>query len=82
MLGQKFNLPSIKLQTAVVKATHNHGLVTAAHAMSLEDTLDILQAGVDGLAYTFSVEPPTRELIEAHEANNTFCIPSPDFTCA
>ena len=76
MLGLKFNLPSVELQTAVVKAAHSHGLVTAAHAMSLEDTLAILKVGVDGLTHTFSDEPPTRELIEAYKANNAFCIPT------
>lgn len=76
MLGLKFNLPSIELQTAVVKAAHSHGLVTAAHAMSLDDTLAILKVGVDGLTHTFSDEPPTRELIEAYKANNAFCIPT------
>ena len=75
-LGQKFNLPSIELQTAVVKAAHDHGLITAAHALTLQDTLAVLEAGVDGLAHTFSDVPPTRELIEAYKANNTFCIPT------
>lgn len=75
-MGQKFNLPSIELQTALVKAAHGHGLITAAHAVTLQDTLAILEAGVDGLAHTFSDVPPTPELIGAYKANNTFCIPT------
>lgn len=75
-MSQKFALPSIELQTAVIKAAHKHGLMTAAHAMSLEDTLAILGAGVDGLTHTFSDVPPTRELIEAYKNNNSFVIPT------
>lgn len=75
-MGQRFNLPSIELQTAVVKAAHGHGLITAAHALTLGDTLAILGAGVDGLAHTFSDMPPTRELVEAYKAQNAFCIPT------
>ena len=76
MLGQKFNLPSVEMHTAIVKAAHRHRLVTAAHAMSLEDTLAILKTGFDDLTHTFSDEPPTRELVEAYKANNTFYIPT------
>lgn len=76
ILGQKFNLPSIELQIAIVKAAHGHGLITVAHALTLEDTLAILGAGVDGMTHTFSDEPPTRELIKAYKANNTFCVPT------
>ena len=76
ILGQEFNLPSIELQTAVVKAAHSHGLIVAAHALSLGDTLAILGAGIDGLTHTFSDVPPTRELIEAYKTNNAFCIPT------
>ena len=75
-MGQKFNLPSIELQTAVIKAAHKHGLLTAAHALTLEDTLAILGAGVDGLAHTFFDAPPTPELIQAYKVNNAFCIPT------
>lgn len=76
IMGQKFNIPSIELQTAVVKAAHDHGLIAVAHALTLADTLAILEAGVDGLTHTFSDTPPTRELIEAYKAKNTFCIPT------
>ncbi len=69
-------MPSIELQTAVIKAAHGHGLMTAAHATTLEDTLAILKAGVDGLAHTFSDTYPTPELIEAYKANNSFLIPT------
>ena len=75
-MGQKFNIPSIEHQTAVVKSAHSHGLIAVAHALTLGDTLAILAAGVDGLTHTFSDTPPTPELIQAYKANNTFCIPT------
>ena len=81
-MGQKFPLPSIELQTAVVEAAHNHGLMAVAHAMTLEDTLAILGTGVDGLAHTISDLPPTRELIDAYKANNSFLIPTLGVHCS
>ena len=75
-MGQNFAMPSIELQTAVVKAAHSHGLITAAHSLVLEDSIAILGAGVDGLTHTFSDKPPNEELIEAYKANNSFLIPT------
>lgn len=76
ILGQNFNLLSTELQIVVVKATHGHGLIAVAHALTLEDTPTILESGLDGLTHTFSDTPPTRELIDAYKAQNTFCIPT------
>ena len=76
ILGQNLNCPSSELEKAIVKAAHSHGLITVAHALTLEDTLAVLEAGVDGLSHTFSDQPPTRELIEAYKARNVFCIPT------
>ena len=75
-MGLNFAMPSIELQTAVIKAAHSHGLITAAHSLVLDDTIAILGAGVDGMAHTFCDEPPTQELIEAYKANNSFLIPT------
>ena len=69
-------MPSIELQIAIINAAHSHGLITAAHSFTLDDTLAILGAGVDGMAHTFSDQPPTQELIEAYKANNSFLIPT------
>ena len=75
-MGQNFAMPSIELQTAIIKAAHSHGLVTAAHSLVLDDTIAILGAGVDGMAHTFCDEPPNQELIQAYKANNSFLIPT------
>ena len=75
-MGQSFNLPSLSLQSAVVKAAHEHGLLAVAHSLSLEDTLAILKTGVDGMAHTFADKPPTEELLEAYKKNGAFCVPT------
>ena len=69
-------MPSIELQTAIIKAAHSRGLITAAHSLLLDDTLAILGAGVDGMTHTFSDKPPNQELIEAYKANSSFLIPT------
>lgn len=69
-LGMQFNQPSVSLQKAVIDAAHANGLVAVAHATCLKDTVEILQAGVDGLTHTFCDQPPTKELIEAYKKNN------------
>lgn len=67
---------TLELQTALTKAAHDHGLMALAHATSLEDTLLVLQAGVDALTHAFTDSPPTDELIEAYKKNNAFLIPT------
>jgi hypothetical protein len=44
--------------------------------MSLHDTLEALEAGVDGLTHTFMDHPPTPELLEAYKRKQAFCIPT------
>ncbi len=76
VMGQSFNLPSHSLQSAVVKAAHEHSLLAVAHALCLEDTLAILKTGVDGMMHTFADQPPTEELVEAYKKNGAFCVPT------
>ena len=75
-MGQSFNQPPLSLQSAVVKAAHEHNLLVVAHSMSLEDTLAILKTGIDGMAHTFADKPPTEELLEAYKKNGAFCVPT------
>lgn len=63
-------IPSIELQKHIVEAAHSHGLVVVAHATSLQATIDILEAGVDGLTHTILDQMPTEELIAAYKKNN------------
>jgi hypothetical protein len=74
--GDSLPTPGLELQTAVVEAAHSHGLITIAHALSLEDTLTVLKAGTDGMAHTFYDKAPTEELLEAYKKNNAFLIPT------
>ena len=67
---------SLELQTAVTKATHEHGLLALAHATSLDGTLLVLRAGVDALMHAFTNKAPTDELIEAYKKNNAFLVPT------
>ena len=76
VMGRSFNLPSLSLQSAVVKAAHAHNLLAVAHSICLEDTLAILKAGVDGMMHTFADKPPTEELLEAYKKNGAFCVPT------
>lgn len=66
----KPTIPSLELQKQIVEAAHARGLVAVAHATSLRATIDILEAGVDGLTHTFVDHTPTKELIEAYQKNN------------
>ena len=67
---------SLELQTAVVKAAHDNGLLAIAHATSLEDTLLVLRAGADALMHCFTDLDPTDELVEAYKKNNAFLVPT------
>lgn len=60
----------------MVEAAHSHGLITIAHALSLDDTLNVLKSGTDGMAHTFFDKPPMQELLEAYKKNNAFLIPT------
>ena len=68
--------PTEAVQAAVIRAAHSKGLKVVAHALSLKDTLDVLRAGVDGLAHTFFDEPITREVIDLYKRNNAWCNPT------
>lgn len=74
--GQTLNQPREAVQKAVVDAAHKRGLKVVAHALSLKDTLEVLRAGVDGLAHTFFDEPITPEVIELYKRNNAWVNPT------
>jgi imidazolonepropionase-like amidohydrolase len=67
---------SLELQTALVKAAHDNGLLAIAHATSLEDTLLVLRAGADALMHCFTDLAPTDELVEAYKMNKAFLVPT------
>ncbi|KAI4863256.1 hypothetical protein F4820DRAFT_427449 [Hypoxylon rubiginosum] len=75
-LAFKPALPPLELQKDVIQLAHQHGFLVVAHALSLQRTIDMLNAGVDGMTHTFCDNPPTKELIDAYLANNAHCNPT------
>lgn len=64
------------VQAAVVKSAHKKGLKVIAHALSLKDTVEVLEAGVDGLAHTFYDEPITQEVIDLYKSTGAWLNPT------
>lgn len=67
--------PAHDIQKAIVEAAHKHNRLAVAHALSLKDTLQMLDAGVDGLAHACN-EASGKELIDAFAKKNAFVIPT------
>lgn len=76
LIGSTLHMPSLELQKAVIDEAHKAGLRTVAHSTSLEDTIAILEAGVDGLAHTIVDQPPNERFIAAYKKNNAHCNPT------
>jgi imidazolonepropionase-like amidohydrolase len=76
MMGSQLNKPTVELQRIIVEEARARGLATVAHATSLNDTLEVLEAGVNGLAHTFCDQPPTQELIDAYKKSNAWLNPT------
>lgn len=68
--------PTASFQIAIVKAAKDRGFKVVAQATSVDDTLTVLKAGVDGLAHTFHDKPIMPEVIAAYKANNAWCNPT------
>jgi hypothetical protein len=75
-MGASFTKPSLDLQKTIIDLAHKAGKVTIAHALAMNDHIEILSCGIDGLAHTFYDQPPTAKLIEAYKANNAFLNPT------
>jgi imidazolonepropionase-like amidohydrolase len=76
VMGREFSYPSVELQSIIVEEAKKRGYLTVAHALSLQDTLDVLNAGVNGLTHTFCDQPPTQEVVEAYKKNNAWLNPT------
>jgi hypothetical protein len=75
-LGAQFPKPTVELQEIVIREAHAAGKVAIAHCLALADTIEILNAGIDGLAHTFCDHAPTQELIDAYKKNNAWLNPT------
>lgn len=68
--------PPLDIQKAVVDAAHERGIIAVGHALSHAGTVDLLAAGVDGLAHCFLDKPPNDEWIKTMKEQGTHCNPT------
>jgi imidazolonepropionase-like amidohydrolase len=76
VMGAKLSYPTVDLQRTIVEEARARGYLVVAHATSLQDTLDVLNAGVNGLTHTFCDLPPTQEVVEAYKKAGAWCNPT------
>ncbi|KAK7183936.1 hypothetical protein DPSP01_011740 [Paraphaeosphaeria sporulosa] len=75
-MGWPLAKPSVGLQRIIVDEASKRGHLTVAHATSLQDTLEVLEAGVHGLTHTICDQPPTQELVDAYKRRNAWVNPT------
>jgi imidazolonepropionase-like amidohydrolase len=75
-MGMKLQKPSVELQKMIIEESNKRGFLTVAHALCLQDTLEVLEAGVNGLTHTMCDQPPTQELVDAYKKNNAWVNPT------
>ena len=75
-IGIKILHATLDLQAAVVQAAQRRGKVAVAHATCVQDTLLVLQAGVNGTTHTCYDQPITREVIDLYQRNDECCNPT------
>jgi imidazolonepropionase-like amidohydrolase len=78
-MGQSFSYPSVSLQRTIVEEAKARGYLTVAHATSLQDTMDVLEAGVNGLTHTFCDQMPSKELVDMYKKTGAWL--NPTLTC-
>ncbi|GAA1290338.1 amidohydrolase family protein [Pseudonocardia aurantiaca] len=61
---------------AGVAEAHRHGMLTVAHALTLDATRMAVEAGIDGLAHLFMDVPHTDEIIELIAQSGAFVVPA------
>jgi len=75
-MGVQFAKPTVELQTAVIEEARRYNKPVVAHALSLEDQLEVLSAGVNGLTHAFYDQPLTAEVVAAYKKNNAWLNPT------
>ncbi|WP_328454812.1 amidohydrolase family protein [Streptomyces sp. NBC_00386] len=61
--------------SAGVAEAHRHGMLTVAHALTLDATRMAVEAGVDGLVHVFMDRPHTEEIIQLIAGSGMFVVP-------
>lgn len=75
-MGKSFSKPSVSLQKIIVEEAKKRGYLTVAHTLSLQDTLEVLDAGVNGLTHTFFDQPPSEELVDRYVGAGAWVCPT------
>lgn len=75
-MGWALTKPSVDLQRIIVEEANKRGYLTVAHATSLSDSLEVLEAGVNGLTHTICDQAPNQELVDAYKKNNAWLNPT------
>ncbi|THA62115.1 amidohydrolase family protein [Streptomyces sp. A0958] len=60
---------------AGVAEAHRHGMLTVAHALTLDAARMAVEAGIDGLVHVFMDRPHTDEIIRLIAESGTFVVP-------
>ena len=68
--------PPLGIQKAVVDAAHERGIIAVGHALSHAGAIDLLDAGVDGLAHCFLDKPPNNDWVEIMLEQQAHCNPT------
>lgn len=66
----KLDLPPVELQKQVIDGAHSKDLVAMAHALAKEATLEMLEAGIDGLTHSFLDAACDEAVVAAYKRNN------------
>lgn len=65
-----------ELQRAVTHAAHELGMTVVGHALSVDNTTIVLEAGADGLAHTICDQSLTDSLLGLYKKTRAFVIPT------
>jgi imidazolonepropionase-like amidohydrolase len=75
-MGAEFVKPSMEIQRALVDEAHKAGVVAICHSLAMDDHIEILATGVDGMAHTFFDQPPNEALIAAYKEHGAWLNPT------
>lgn len=75
-MGAVFPKPSMEIQRALIEEAHAQGVVAVCHSLAMDDHIEIVNAGVDGMAHTFFDQAPSKELVDAYVKNGAWLNPT------
>jgi hypothetical protein len=78
--GPRFAAMPKDVMEAIVTAAHKRGKMVIVHVFSPQGTLDVINAGVDGLAHVPIVKSSESEFAQALRSHHIFAITTLGFT--